>query len=126
MGLALRAALPYLAGEYQNFDLASYYPLIVALAILTPSLYYGIVLSLQLLDEKDENVLIAVAVTPMQLHTYLAARISVYTLVNIPIMVWVHEIIGVLELPTTKLILIAVACALNTPLMVMLLAAFAT
>ena len=125
LGLVLRDALPYLAGEFQNFDLASYYPVIMALAILTPSLYYGIVLALQLLEEKDGNVLIAVAVTPLQLHTYLSARVLVYMLVSIPIMVWVHQIIGVLEVEFTKLSLIAVVSSLNTPLLVMMLAAFA-
>ena len=58
----LHYLLPSLAERFQNFDLTDYYPIIVALLILTPPLYFGVVLGLLLLEEKDENVLLAVAV----------------------------------------------------------------
>ena len=125
IGMAMHELLPYLAGQFQNFDLQDYYPLIVALFMLTPPLYYGVVLALQVLEEKDENVLIAVAVTPMQLHTFLFARIAIYTLISLPQVVIVHEMIGVIEIEMTRLILVAIAACLNTPLIVLLLAAVA-
>ncbi|MCS5585742.1 MAG: hypothetical protein NZ777_19800 [Pseudomonadales bacterium] len=125
IGLVMHDLLPYVAGQVHNFDLQDYYPLIVALFILTPPLYYGVVLALQVLEEKDEDVLIAVAVTPMQLHTFLFARIALYTLISLPQVVIVHEMINVIELEMTRLILIAIAACLNTPLIVLLLAALA-
>lgn len=121
----LREFLPYATGEYQNFDLPQYYPLILALLILTAPLYYGMVLGLQVLEEKDEKVLLAVAVTPLQLHRYLAARIAMFTLISIPLIVLVHEIIDVIEIGMGRLIWVALAASLNTPLMTLLLAAFA-
>ena len=120
----LHYLLPSLAERFQNFDLADYYPIIVALLILTPPLYYGVVLGLLLLEEKDENVLLAVAVTPITLRNYLFARVAVYTLVSLPLIFVVHELIGVIEIDRTQLALIAIVTSLNTPLLVMLLAAF--
>ncbi len=125
LGVGLRYFLPYLTGQFQNFDLRDYYPVIIALSILTPPLYYGIVLALQVLEEKDENVLIAIAVTPIKLRTYLAARIAVYTIISLPQIVIVHQLIGVIEIQLVKLIWVAIAASLNTSLIVMLLAALA-
>ena len=120
----LHYLLPSLAERFQNFDLTDYYPIIVALLILTPPLYFGVVLGLLLLEEKDENVLLAVAVTPITLRNYLFARVAVYTLVSLPLIFVVHELIGVIGIDRTQLALIAIVTSLNTPLLVMLLAAF--
>lgn len=125
LGLVLRDFLPYLNTEFQRFNLVDYYPLILALTILAPPMYYGIVLGLQVLDEKDENVLIAVAVTPIQLHGYLTARVVTYAIVSLPIVMIVHEMIGVVDIEIGKLFWVALASAINTPLLVMVLAAFA-
>ena len=124
LGWGLRYLLPSLAGQFQNFDLRDYYPIVVALLILTPPLYYGVVMGLLLLEEKDENVLLAVAVTPITLRNYLFARVAVYTLVSLPLIFVVHELIDVIEIDSTQLALIAIVASLNTPLVVMLLAAF--
>jgi len=125
LGYGMHYFLPYLEQSFPAIELAYYYPVIVALIILTSPLYYGFVLGLQVLDEKDENVLLAVAVTPISLKTYLAARIIVYSLVSIPIIVIVHEMIGVLTVNRFQLTLVALAGSLNTPLIVLLLGAFA-
>ena len=124
LGWGLRYLLPSLAGQFQNFDLRDYYPIVVALLILTPPLYYGVVMGLLLLEEKDENVLLAVAVTPITLRNYLFARVAVYTLVSLPLIFVVHELIDVIEIDSTQLALIAIVASLNTPLVVMLMAAF--
>ena len=60
-GWGLRVFLPYLVERFPSVDLQSYFPLIVALFILTPPLYYGIVLALMVREEKDEGALLAVA-----------------------------------------------------------------
>jgi len=124
LGWLLRFLLPYSTEQIERFDLSNYYPVVVALFVLVSPLYYGVILGLLVLEEKDENVLLAVAVTPLQLSNYLVARILVYTLVSLPIIVIVHEIIGVIEISIFKLSLVAVAASLNTALVVMLLAAF--
>ncbi len=125
LGWGLRYILPSLAADFQNFDLTYYYPMIVALFILTPPLYYGVILALLVLEEKDENVLLAVAVTPIRLRTYLTARVAVFMLISLPLIILVHELIDVVEIDPLKLVLIALVASLNTPLIVVLLAAFA-
>ena len=124
LGWGLRYLLPDLATQFERFNLDDYYPIIMALFILTPPLYYGVVLGLLILDEKDENVLLAVAVTPIRLQNYVFARVAIYTLISLPLIVVVHELIGVIEVDRTRLVLVAIAASLNTPLVVMLLAAF--
>lgn len=125
LGYGMHYFLPYLEQRFPAIELAYYFPVIVALLVLTSPLYYGFVLGLQVLDEKDENVLLAVAVTPISLKTYLAARITIYSLVSIPIIVIVHEMIAVLAVDRFQLIMVALAGSLNTPLIVLLLGAFA-
>lgn len=124
LGWGLNLLLPYWAGRVESFDLTSYYPIIVALFVLVSPLYYGVVLGLLVLEEKDENVLLAVAVTPLQLNNYLLARVIVYTIVSLPLVVIVHELIDVIEISLLKLFFVAIAASLNTAMVVMLLAAF--
>ncbi len=124
LGWGLHYLLPYLADRFQDINLDYYFPVIVALIILTPPLYYGVVLGLLVLEEKDENVLLAVAVTPIRLRNYLFTRITIYTLISIPLIVIVHEIIDVIAIELWQLVLVAMAVSLNTPLVVLLLAAF--
>lgn len=124
MGWGLRYLLPYLNSQFVSFQLADYYPLIVALLILTPPIYYGFVLALLLLEEKDEGVLLAVAVTPMQLPWFLFARTGVYTVISLPLIYFVHELIGVVSISQAELLLVALAAAPAAPMIVMLLTAF--
>ncbi|MCG8414531.1 MAG: hypothetical protein MI746_09980 [Pseudomonadales bacterium] len=124
MGWGLRHLLPYLNDQFVSFQLADYYPLIVALLILTPPIYYGFVLALLLLEEKDEGVLLAIAVTPMQLPWFLFARIGVYTTISLPLIYFVHELIGVVSISEVELLLVALAAAPAAPMIVMLLSAF--
>lgn len=124
LGWGLNLLLPYWAVRAESFDLEFYYPIIVALFVLVSPLYYGIILGLLVLEEKDENVLLAVAVTPLQLNNYLLARIVVYTVISLPLVVIVHEMIDVIEVSLIKLSFVALAASLNTAMVVMLLAAF--
>lgn len=125
LGYGMRYFLPYLSNQFTSFELEEYYPIIVALLLLTSPLYYGIVLALQILEEKGEGALLAVAVSPLSLYAFLAARIAAFTLVSLPIVVLVHELIGVVDIAVGRLLLVAFAAALNTPMLVLLLASIA-
>lgn len=125
LGLALGELLPWLDQRFAALQLNRYFPVAVALIILTPPLYYGVVLALQILQEKDENALLAVNVTPATLGWFVGVRIGVYTLISIPMIVIVHGLIGVIEVPGWKLAWVAAAASLNTPLIALLIPAFA-
>ncbi|MCY4265044.1 MAG: hypothetical protein OXE78_09320 [Gammaproteobacteria bacterium] len=127
IGWVLRYLLPYLNNRFieqsANFIFADYYPLILALLILTPPIYYGFILALLLLEEKDEGVLSAVVVTPIRLPWFLSARIGLYTAISLPLIYIVHEMIGVVAITPTRLLLIALAAAPAAPMISMLLTA---
>ncbi|TQM09983.1 ABC transporter permease [Pseudonocardia kunmingensis] len=70
----LPALTDYLAHTY-SFDLVPYRSAIVsAFCVLGPPLLLGAVLALQLVDERDQNTLAALRVTPVPPSTYPAYR----------------------------------------------------
>jgi fluoroquinolone transport system permease protein len=70
----LPAITGYVARQY-TFDLVPYHSAIVsAFCVLGPPLLLGAVLALQLLDERDQNTLAALRVTPVPPITYPAYR----------------------------------------------------
>jgi fluoroquinolone transport system permease protein len=70
----LPAITGYVAREYA-FDLVPYHSAIVsAFCVLGPPLLLGAALALQLLDERDQNTLAALRVTPVPPATYPAYR----------------------------------------------------
>jgi hypothetical protein len=80
---ALRELLPTLNGRFADqLTLSDYYPVAACLVALLIPNAMGIVLGLQLLEEKDEGSLVAVAVTPMSLDQYFLYRTVVYALVS--------------------------------------------
>jgi hypothetical protein len=68
------------------------------------------VLGFQLLEEKDEGSLVAVAVTPMSLDQYFLYRATLYALVSVPLVVVLHELLGVVALDPEPL-----ACPSSIP-----------
>lgn len=73
----LPALTRYVARTYA-FDLAPYHSAIIsAFCVLGPPLLLGAVLALQLLDERDQNTLAALRVTPLPPTTYPAYRAGV-------------------------------------------------
>ena len=91
MGWGLSYLLPYVSEQFPAIDLPAYYPLIIGVLILTPPLYYGFVLALLVLEEKDEGVLQAITVTPLPLSQFLMARLSVYTIISLPLIHSFHR-----------------------------------
>jgi fluoroquinolone transport system permease protein len=124
LGWGCHHLLPYLDSRFPGLELSSYYPVIVALLILTPPVYYGFVLALMVLEEKDQEALLAVAVTPISLGSFLFTRIAMFTLISVPLIFVVHEIIGVVTIGRLELLLVAVSASLSAPLIVMLLVAY--
>jgi fluoroquinolone transport system permease protein len=126
LALLLRELLPWLSRLLADrVRLADYYPVAACLVALLVPNAMGIVLGFQLVEEKDEGSLVAVAVTPLSLDWYFGYRTAVYTLVSLPLVVILHELLGVVELPPGQLVAIAVATAPTVPLMALIVAAFA-
>jgi fluoroquinolone transport system permease protein len=85
-GLLFRFAVPPVAGELRrqfNFDLVTYYPLLMSFLPLITAGMIGTVVGFLLLDQRDDQTLTALLVTPLSLGDYLLYRLSGLMLVSV-------------------------------------------
>ena len=124
--LILRQVMPWLAERFgDRITLSDYYPIAACLVALLVPNAMGIVLGFQLVEEKDEGSLVAVAVTPMSLDQYLLYRATLYALVSVPLVVVLHELLGVVSLSLGELTLVALVSTPIVPLMALIIAGLA-
>ena len=126
LALVLRQVLPWLNERFADrITLSDYYPIATCLVALLVPNAMGIVLGFQLVEEKDEGSLVAVAVTPMSLDQYLVYRTTLYALVSVPLVVVLHELVGVVSLPLGELTLVALVSTPVVPIMALIIAGLA-
>lgn len=129
IAVGIRFAVPWLAGlldEQTGFDLAPYYPVIAGwlMAVLGPQIA-GTVFGFLLLEEKDNNTLEALMVTPLSLNTFLLYRVLVATGLGIAMAIVTLLIMGLVDIPVWQLIPIAVVAGLFAPILMLFFAAMA-
>lgn len=128
--LPIRIAVPLLADWLQRthgFDLVPYYPLIVGMIpMATIALLLGLMFGLLVLDERDNNTLVALQVTPLSIRSYAFYRVllpacygTVMTLLNLPLL---GLIPSTLWLPAA---VTAIGFIFTGPILAMLLGAYA-
>jgi hypothetical protein len=94
--LAFRWVIPWLAETVQDkVDITPYYPVISVIIVLILPYIMGCVLGLQLLEEKDENCMDAIAVTPFSIRRYFFFRAGTYAAVGAVMLVIGHEAMGI-------------------------------
>lgn len=121
IAIVLRFALPSLDAYFAAsgsvpFSLDDWYPMIVAyLQIFLSAAMIGMIFGFVLLEEKDDNTIKAILVTPLPFNHYLAYR------VGMPMGIAFFEVILAMLLtniavpPPWQLILIAAGAALTAP-----------
>ncbi|MEJ2419676.1 MAG: hypothetical protein P8Y45_22670 [Exilibacterium sp.] len=125
-GFLLRWAVPEITAIFQErFDLRFFYPLIISVFILIPAFYVGAVMALQIVEEKDEGSLLAIAVTPFPIRRYFTLRVFIYTAVSIPVIVIVHRIAGIVDLPALTLWFVSLGISLQVPILALIVASLA-
>ena len=129
LGGLLRWLLPWVqSGLMQNigFDLSEYYLLIVSFfgLLIIPQLV-GLLVGTLLLDEKDQDTLTALMVTPMPIRTYAFYRALTPAMITVLGILVAVPFINILVLPAEKLLPLAVSAAPLGPMMALLLAALA-
>lgn len=126
--LLVRWSMPPLAGWLAadfDFALAPYYPLIMSfLAVLTPS-FAGMITGFLLLDERDDQTLTGLLVTPLPLNGYLAYRIGAPLLAGAVMTLLVLPVAGLIAIPFSRMLAVVLLGALVAPLLALFLAAFA-
>ena len=128
VALLFRLLLPWLREALLarwGFELEPYYPLIMGFFLLTPGVIAGVISGFVLLDERDEGVLTAIAVTPVSWWSWLTYRLAVPLALGTVLAVATYPLVGITPLPLVDLIVIASVAALLAPVTALFLAAFA-
>lgn len=113
-----------LADRYQ-IDIVPYYGFGMSFMIELMPLLSGMVVGFLLLDQRDDQTLTALQVTPLTINGYLIYRISVPMLISILTTLLVFPIAGLIQAPWISLVLIALGAAPLAPIYALFLAAFA-
>lgn len=128
MALAMRWAVPALShflSQRLAFDLQPYYPLILSGYLGQAATLVGMVVGMLLLDERDEQLNLALLVTPLPPQRYLAYRI-VLPIVPAGILSFLgYLIIGLGNVPAGRVLVALTLSLFNAPLLAFFLVAFA-
>jgi fluoroquinolone transport system permease protein len=109
-----------------RFDLHPYYGLLMSFVLLMPPMLAGIVVGFLLLDQRDDQTLMALQVTPLTLSGYFAYRITVPTALSFVVTLAVLPLAGLSDLGLLATIIAALSCCLLAPIYAVFLGAFAS
>ena len=126
LAVLVRMAFPWASAlSAPRLTLATYTPFVLGyLLVLTPMLVGG-ASGFMLLDDRDEQVLAAIAVTPIGKQGWLAHRVTVPVVATALMSLIAVYLTGLEPPPPARLLLIVVLAALEAPLATLFLAAFA-
>jgi fluoroquinolone transport system permease protein len=126
MALAFRFLLPEASRILASWiALEPYYPLLVSTMVVFIPMMYGIVVGFMLLDERDENTLTALKVTPMSPRKYLLYRVTVPIVVSIVTTLLAYPLVGLIDVDLASLVVVTALASLSAPFIALIFAAFA-
>jgi len=108
-----------------GFDLAIHYPFINTFLLLIPGMMLGAIIGFLLLDERDEQVLSFIAVTPLRLSGYLRFRTAMPVAYSAFFSIPVLLLSGLGEIDVVKTIPVVIMASLGAPMMALFLSSFA-
>jgi fluoroquinolone transport system permease protein len=128
IGLGFRFAIPLVATFTESrfgFDLVPYYPLIMSfIGIAVPGMV-GTVIGFLLLDQRDDDTLTALLVTPMSIGDYLRYRMVVPVVIGIPLTIVMFPLAGLTDVSAVQVITSSISAALIAPMYALFIASFA-
>ena len=113
-----------LADQYE-LDLIPYYGLLMSFMLELMPLLSGMVVGFLLLDQRDDQTLTALQVTPLTLNGYLVYRISAPILLSVLTTLMVFPIMGLVAISPIALVWLALGAAPLAPIYALFLASFA-
>jgi fluoroquinolone transport system permease protein len=126
LAAVLRWGFARLAAEVgAAFPLHEYADFATAWILVQAPLLIGLAVGLVLLDERDENVLAAIAVTPVGRRGWLLYRTALPTLASVLACVLVLLLAGLTAIPAARFLPVVLLAGLEAPLITLFLAAFA-
>jgi len=129
MALILRWGVPPLTArliEQYDFDLVEYYPVLLAYFFIGMCpMVFGVVIGFLLLDEKDDNTLTALQVTPLPLNGYILYRVMVPIILSFALMFVIFPLANLTSFDARMILFSALAAAPMAPMLALSLASFA-
>ncbi len=127
--LMLRWGVPPLTRwlmETQQFDFVPYYPAGLAyfFVVMCP-ITFGVLTGFLLIDEKDDQTLIALQVTPLPINKYLAYRVTVPVSLTLLLMFVLFPLSGLGGLDWSEILLTGIVSAPMAPMFALFLASIA-
>ncbi len=114
-GLIGRYLLPW-AAETADFNLDHYADLaLVALTLMTPHVY-GAIIGFSILDDRDDNILTAVQVTPLSIHQFLSFRMLMVLGLSFASCVYVMWFSDIGDLSFNAILAISLLASLGAPM----------
>jgi len=113
-GLIGRYLIPGLA-EVNDFDIlliADY--VLVGLAIMMP-LLYGALIGFSILDDRDDNILMPIKVSPLSIHQYLSFRLVMSFILSFAAVIFILWFADIVVFRVKDLILISLLASLSAP-----------
>ena len=126
--LLMRYGVPAASGLLDTrfgFDLTPYHDLIMSNYVFVAGMMVGTVIGFLLLDERDENTLTALLVTPLPIGAYLAYRFTLPVLLAFVITCVTYPLIGLAPISAVDLIVVAGLASFGGPFAALFLAVFA-
>ncbi|MFA7566091.1 MAG: hypothetical protein WCY01_03635 [Alkalispirochaeta sp.] len=118
----LQAVLP------ASIDLSVHHPAVIAVLTCMTPMMFGWVIGFMLLEEREEHVLSAIAITPLTKRGYLLYRITLVTVVSIvltAVLIPLSGLSGISGLTMPRYLIISVMAALEAPFFALILATLA-
>lgn len=125
LALVMRGGLPALSGEVASLDPARYYPLAAGTLVLFAPYLYGFVVGVFMLEDREQNVLEALRVTPLTGRGYLAYRGATVYLLSVVGTVASVALFGLISVRITILLPVVLVAALGGPAVSFLFASVA-
>lgn len=124
LALFLRFGIPALEGMFQ-IDIATYSPLLMSgYLFLVPTLV-GVIVGFLLLDEKDEQTLSTLQVTPLPMTHYLIYRLGTALFFGLILTLLCYPLANLSPISIPDLLILTLFSTLNAPFMALILAVFA-
>lgn len=122
--ITAKYVLPLLGAKFPVIE--PYYPLIVMMLIFNVVGGIGFVVASILLDERDEDVLTAIRITPISTNFFIAYRLLFAVTISFIFSLIMILLSGIVEMPIVQAIISAFLLAIVTPIILLALAAFSS
>jgi len=131
ISIILRFALPWLNEQVANnpdldVNVPEFYPLLVGFfCIYLASVLSGLIIGFIMLDERDDNTLKAMLVTPMPLPHYMTYRVVIPMAIAFVACITEVLIVNQALIPVWQLVIISACASICAPLLTFFFAVFA-